>query len=169
MDSQVIMMNVKRFRHLAEAYGGDLRRWPAEERHDASVLVSESSEAADILRNAQSVDFYVKGALTRLTPSDAKVSDAATRLEANVMSMIGEVEQIPVRKFRSSDLRSAGARSAENFKSLIGGWREHRLALCMLCATSCVTGLWFGLHPVNTDVDLSMLASLDSAFLGMML
>ncbi|MDO8901450.1 MAG: hypothetical protein Q7V15_08860 [Phenylobacterium sp.] len=40
------MMDLDRFAALAEAYGGDVSRWPADEREDATLLMSTTPEAA---------------------------------------------------------------------------------------------------------------------------
>ncbi|MEQ8405676.1 MAG: hypothetical protein RKE49_11305 [Oceanicaulis sp.] len=50
------MMTLTRFKALCEAYGGDLRRWPATERADAEALSAQSAEARDVLAEAALLD-----------------------------------------------------------------------------------------------------------------
>jgi hypothetical protein len=49
-------MDRERFNHLLEAYGGDFRRWPAEERAGAAVFVAQDVEATAALKEAQALD-----------------------------------------------------------------------------------------------------------------
>ena len=49
-------MDRERFNHLLEAYGGDFRRWPAEERAAGAVLVAQNADAASALKAAQALD-----------------------------------------------------------------------------------------------------------------
>lgn len=50
-------MTPERFHHLADAYGADLRRWPAAERASAQALLAEGNvEALDALNQARWLD-----------------------------------------------------------------------------------------------------------------
>jgi hypothetical protein len=49
-------MTLTRFRYLLDAYGADLRRWPAAEQDDAAALLAASPEAAEARRAAQRLD-----------------------------------------------------------------------------------------------------------------
>jgi hypothetical protein len=49
-------MDRERFDNLLAAYGGDFRRWPAEERAGAALFAVESAEAAAALKEAQTLD-----------------------------------------------------------------------------------------------------------------
>ena len=49
-------MDRERFNHLLEAYGGDFRRWPAEERAAAAAFVAQNADAAAALKEAQAFD-----------------------------------------------------------------------------------------------------------------
>lgn len=66
-------MNAERFEILAEAYGGDLSRWPADTRQAAAKLLStDPSWAGAVLARAQAVDdalaaFKAPGASAPLT------------------------------------------------------------------------------------------------------
>ena len=47
-------MNLERFAVLAEAYGGDVARWPLAEREAAALLMAASPEATTPILSAQS-------------------------------------------------------------------------------------------------------------------
>jgi hypothetical protein len=51
-----MMLTLKRFGELADAYGGDLQRWPAEVRLDAQTLMDDSPEARAMFAEARSLD-----------------------------------------------------------------------------------------------------------------
>lgn len=49
-------MDRERFEHLLAAYGGNLNRWPADERADAAAYVAQDVDAAAELADAQALD-----------------------------------------------------------------------------------------------------------------
>ena len=49
-------MNRKRFITLADAYGGDLARWPAGEQRHAEAWLESAPEAAAILKQSRELD-----------------------------------------------------------------------------------------------------------------
>lgn len=49
-------MNIERFQYLAEAFGGDLSRWPAGEQKAAAALLRASPEARRALDEALALD-----------------------------------------------------------------------------------------------------------------
>jgi hypothetical protein len=49
-------MDQKRFEHLLAAYGGDFRRWPAEERAAAAAFAVQNVDAAAALKAATALD-----------------------------------------------------------------------------------------------------------------
>ena len=49
-------MQIERFMHLAEAYGGDIGRWPAEVQDDARRLAESSAQARTALAQADALD-----------------------------------------------------------------------------------------------------------------
>ena len=57
-------MTVSRFAALADAYGGDIGRWPAAERTPANQMLAGSEAARTMLAAAQHLD----AALSRLAP-----------------------------------------------------------------------------------------------------
>lgn len=49
-------MQIERFQALADAYGGDIRRWPGELRGPAVALAEQSAAARAILARAEALD-----------------------------------------------------------------------------------------------------------------
>jgi ferric-dicitrate binding protein FerR (iron transport regulator) len=62
-------MDMNRFRELANAFGGDLDRWPEAERAAAEAWAAENAEAATILQDASELDALLAGA-AGAPPSD---------------------------------------------------------------------------------------------------
>lgn len=54
-------MDMDRFRVLADAYGGDLRRWPTEDRAGAEALRDGSAEARALLDDEAGFDHLLHG------------------------------------------------------------------------------------------------------------
>ena len=52
----------ERFEYLADAYGGDLRRWPKAEREAARALAATDLQAAALLREADGLDALLDAA-----------------------------------------------------------------------------------------------------------
>ncbi|WP_313001753.1 hypothetical protein [Brevundimonas sp.] len=63
-------MTYERFDYLADAYGGDLRRWPEAEREAARALVAADPRTAALLREADGLDALLDAA-PRPAPSHA--------------------------------------------------------------------------------------------------
>ena len=68
-------MTYERFEHLADAYGGDLRRWPADQRAFAESLVAADPAARVLLDEAAALD-----ALLDASPSVAPSADLTARV-----------------------------------------------------------------------------------------
>lgn len=64
------MMTRQRFEDLADAYGGDLRRWPEGEREAGRALAAADPDAAALLREADRLDALLDAA-PRLAASHA--------------------------------------------------------------------------------------------------
>ena len=71
-------MDRERFEHLLAAYGGDFRRWPAEERAGASVFAAQNAEAMAALKEVQALD----GALDQARTDQGDTSALAARILA---------------------------------------------------------------------------------------
>ena len=63
-------MTYERFEHLADAYGGDLRRWPEAEREAARAVTQRDPRAAALLIEAEGLDALLDAA-PRPAPSHA--------------------------------------------------------------------------------------------------
>ena len=55
-------MTYERFEYLADAYGGDLRRWPEVEREAGRALLESDPRAAVLLREADGLDALLDAA-----------------------------------------------------------------------------------------------------------
>lgn len=64
-------MTPERFEDLAEAYGGDVARWPTADRDAAAALMSERPAwAAEVLMSARAVDVLLDAIAAPPTPGD---------------------------------------------------------------------------------------------------
>jgi hypothetical protein len=93
------MLTLKRFAALAASYGGDLRRWPEDARGEAQALAKTSSQARDILADAQKLDAALDAAGThedRLLLSGDEQAAALARLRAGVAARIATAEAAPI-------------------------------------------------------------------------
>lgn len=81
-------MNIDRFRRLAEAFGGDLSRWPEAERKAAGALLRADPAARRIIDDELALDALLDRAAT--TVDDARVGRTAAaiaaRLDAGIAS-----------------------------------------------------------------------------------
>jgi soluble lytic murein transglycosylase-like protein len=81
-------MNIVEFEDLLDSLGDDLSRWPAEQLQAASVLLAESSEARDLLHEAQALRGLLSPAPVRAPPAlaDRIVVDALKRSPPDIQS-----------------------------------------------------------------------------------
>lgn len=73
-------MQMKRFRHLIDAYGGDIARWPEPERAGAEALLQASAEARRWRDEAAALDRSLRSALD-VGPSGDQIDRVLGRLE----------------------------------------------------------------------------------------
>lgn len=73
-------MDRERFEHLLAAYGGDFRRWPAEERAAAAAFAAQDADAAAALTAAKALDEALDHA--RATPGDTSLLAARVLAQA---------------------------------------------------------------------------------------
>jgi hypothetical protein len=81
------MLSMNRFKALADAYGGDLRRWPEESRAEAQALAEASPGARALLEEARRLDEGLSSLSARRQAADwpAGTQEAAlARLRAGV-------------------------------------------------------------------------------------
>ena len=84
-------MNIARFRHLADACGADIARWPTAEHADATSLLARSEEAQRVLARARVLDAWI--ALGAPEVEDAQVE----RVHDAIMNRVGRERSVPVR------------------------------------------------------------------------
>ncbi|WP_109122531.1 hypothetical protein [Azospirillum sp. TSO22-1] len=65
-------MNIDRFRHLAEACGAEIERWPASERAAARALLAASEDAQRALGQARVLDAWLDLAAPAVNDADAE-------------------------------------------------------------------------------------------------
>lgn len=56
MTRKEMPMNRERFSHLLEAYGGDFRRWPAQDRASAAAFAAQHPDVASAIEAARALD-----------------------------------------------------------------------------------------------------------------
>jgi hypothetical protein len=81
-------MNIVEFEDLLDRLGDDLSRWPAGQQQAASVLLAESSEARDLLHEAQALRGLLSPVPVRAPPglADRIVNDAMKRSPPGIQS-----------------------------------------------------------------------------------
>lgn len=85
------MITLKRFRALADSYGADLQRWPAEVRPHARALLDTSAEAQEIIARARELDEAIAAAEAARNDSlwsDDRPEAALARLRNSVAARI---------------------------------------------------------------------------------
>ena len=131
------MLTLKRFRELAESYGGSLRRWPEELRGEAQDLLQVSADARAVLDLARALDLDIE---TAGAVDDARrrrsgdENTALARLRAGVAARIAA--PLPLR-------HGAGSRLADGHRWL----RILRLPIARMaaaCACAVAVGLVTG-------------------------
>lgn len=73
-------MDIKRFEALADAYGGEIARWPEAERAEALTLVERNPAARALLEDAAALDAALRSAAVTPPPtglSDKIIADGA--------------------------------------------------------------------------------------------
>lgn len=148
-------MRAARFAELADAYGGDLARWPEAEHDAARILLGTSAEARIALDAARALD-----ASLALPAPDAPGPAMRERL------LQSRLKPLPQGR------RATGREGPPVLVSALAGWREAwswRLALPAL-ALSLTLGIGMGLMvaPVaqadDGDEDVLALAQLDDDY-----
>jgi hypothetical protein len=149
------MLTLKRFAALAASYGGDLRRWPEDARGEAQALAKTSSQARDILADAQKLDAALDAAGThedRLLLSGDEQAAALARLRAGVAARIATAEAAPISAAAAN--RRSGWMSAMTLRFMtlrfmalrFAGWPRLGWAAGMATVgcLAILAGLWLG-------------------------
>jgi hypothetical protein len=98
------MLTLRRFRALADSYGGDLQRWPQEERDAAQALLNISPQAHALLDEARALDHVIAEAGRRSNAMAQRIGEddgaAMARLRSGVAARIAisVQEQHPARR-----------------------------------------------------------------------
>jgi hypothetical protein len=99
------VITLKRFRTLADSYGGDLQRWPERMRPQARALLDTSAEARQIIVRARKLDEVIAAAEAahseHLWPGD-RAEAALERLRNSVATRIAPT--IPATAIRAVSL-----------------------------------------------------------------
>lgn len=74
-----IMMTIERFSQLLDAYGGDAKRWPTEERATALQLLEQSNEARQLQQSALTLDNLL---------DSVPISSSSTMLRKRILAKI---------------------------------------------------------------------------------
>lgn len=147
-------MTVQRFSDLADAYGGELARWPAIERDAARALLEASAEARIALAAALALD----AALALPGPAAPGAALREALLQSRPQPLL------------HGDRVAGRVRAAP--PSAMAGWRDAwswRLALPALAASLALgIGLGFAVAPAaqadEGDEDVLALAQLDDDY-----
>jgi len=129
------MLTIKRFKALADSYGGRLERWPAEVRGEAETVLKSSPQARQILSEASALDEAMEAARrhddeSRWAPGQADA--ALARLRAGV----------------STRLAMSSARAKPSKLSDRMSWlffpKLGSIAVAMGCGCTVLAGLFIG-------------------------
>lgn len=90
-------MKIERFQQLAEAYGGDLSRWPTDERKPACLLMESDATARRIINDELALDAVLNQATKDDDPArvDRMAAAVASRLDQR-MAAGGSALPVPV-------------------------------------------------------------------------
>lgn len=134
------MLTIKRFKALADSYGGRLERWPAGVRGEAEMLLNGSPQARQILSEASALDEAMEAARRhddeiRWAPEQ---SDAAlARLRAGVSTRLAMPSARAKLKNRITWM--SADRMSWLFSPKLG-----TVAMAMGCGCTVLAGLFIG-------------------------
>jgi hypothetical protein len=126
-------MTLERFRTLANSYGAELRRWPAEERGQAETLLRSSEAARAILNGARTGDDLLGIAPAGNEPAASPADETAVeRLRVGIWARI-----------EASATRSSEAPTRAFARWL--SWPQFRWAtLAVASVIAIAAGIWIG-------------------------
>ena len=150
-------MSLEDFARLAEIWGGDLDRWPAENRGEAAVLVARSLEAAEILEGERLLDSALDA-----DPAPAVSAALSARLLADASSVSAErrLGDAPART-ESRDRGFWG--EVSDFVRELGG-RAMAVRLAGVATAAAAAGFYLGLETQSIPTDGITVASADTIF-----
>ena len=143
------MMTLKRFRKLAESYGGDLLRWPHQLRPQARALLESSAEARGIMARARELDEAIEAAGSARSEnvwSGDRPEAALVRLRNTVAARTGAAG--------ASAARTSGQAPVRVARSIPG--RVRWIGLATAAGVAIVAGVTLGIAyaPAGTHPDL---------------
>jgi hypothetical protein len=144
-------MTLNRVTQLIEAYGGDLRRWPGEERVTLEPLIRRLPEAQALLNDASRLDRLLDG--WRVAPTD-------WTLERRILAAASATAQIQPRPWRSlADLLRGAVPRAD--------WLGSRMLWPQVAGlvAAAVIGFFIGISDFGT-LDTAGATDLDEALGG---
>ncbi len=121
-----MMLTLKRFGELADAYGGDLRRWPAETRLAAQALMDDSPEARAM--------FAAAGALDQAMQAASEHRDAALFAAGEQQAAVARLGPLVAARIVASTASRFGA----------GAWRAWKSSFAWIPAQLVSPGLATG-------------------------
>lgn len=132
-------MSLERFAVLAQAYGGDIDRWPEPERFSALSLAGRSAEARSLLADAHGLDFLLSRLDTPPDPSPA--------LRERIASLEAQSGRAARPGFDVSDSIDPVGASAASMRrgGLVSAVRSNALMLSVvvnLVLAGAVGGMW---------------------------
>jgi hypothetical protein len=151
------MLTLRRFRELAESYGGDLQRWPQETRDGAQALLNVSSQARAFLDAERALDDAIAEASAR--------SDAAARRISEDDAALARLRSVVTARIAVSSPRHHPAhwhRARESFRRVNGVISSHLIWVGMATGSSLaiivgfLIGALYASEPAS-DAVLSML------------
>ena len=151
------MMTLRRFKVLTEAYGADLRRWPASERAEAAMFLAGSTDARGILKDAQHLDVLIDVAHAdeaQTLLQTAEQAAALARLRSGLAARIAPPS--PSRKQRESiENRLSWVFASTGFgRTATASWHSWAV-MTVGGGAALVAGLWIGaMHAAAGPVGL---------------
>lgn len=139
-------LTLKRLERLLEAYGGNPRRWPADERAAGEALLESSARAREMQAEALKADAWLDAA-----PSPARAS--------------GQLKAAILAACRGSTSTTRTTRWKAVWTELlaeIGGWRPTGAALAASLMLGIIVGGSVNLSDTTQGVDVLELAFLEN-------
>lgn len=148
------MMTLKRFRTLADSYGGDLQRWPERVRPQARALLDTAAEARQIIVRTRELDEAIaaaEAARSERVWSGDRANAALVRLRNSVATRIAPT--IPA--------TAATTRAVPLLRTPFGAPRRVRwISLATAASIAILAGLVLGIRYSPTAPEQDDLSAL---------
>lgn len=133
------MITLRRFKKLADSYGGDLRRWPEGLRAPARALLERSADARRVFARAVDVDDAVAAAVAARNTRTWTAGSADAALERLRSGVAARIRSTAVRRSGSSAWIGASPSRAIPFRR--AGW----VGLATAASIAVISGLALGI------------------------